>query len=157
MESRKGRRMVTRQVDYAIRMLIFMALNKDKKYTTDEVAEIIDIPRSFLPRIIASLSAKKIIFTYRGKNGGIKLAKDPSEISLMDVIEAIDGHVVVSPCLVDVDMCNFVDVCKLRRFWENLQNTVMNVLNNTKISDLIVNYEEAKRKRSKRKAQGTDN
>ncbi len=137
--------MITRQVDYAIRMLIFMALNKDKKYTTDEIAEIIDVPRSFLPRIIASLSAKKIVFTYRGKTGGIKLAKDPSEISLMEVIEAIDGHIVISPCLVDADICNFVNICKLRVFWENLQGIIVDLLNRTKISDLIVDYGKAKR------------
>lgn len=133
--------MITRQADYALRMVVFMAAHKDEKLTTDYIAYKANIPRSFLPRIIASLAAKKLILTYRGKSGGVKLARDPSEISVFDVIEAIDGHVIINACLVDKDVCIFTGTCKLRDFWLDLQETLVNRLKTTKISDLIVDYD----------------
>jgi Rrf2 family protein len=135
---------ITRQIDYAIRMIAFMATDKSKKYTTDEISEILDIPRSFLPTIVSSLAAKKIIFTYRGKSGGMKLAKDPSEISVFDVIEAIDGQIVINTCLFDDAICGFTQVCKIRKFWEKLQEELVERLKNTKISDLILDYGKVK-------------
>jgi len=85
---------ITRQADYAIRAVMYLSkLGANQRAATSQVAKEQSIPPSFLAKIISQLSIAGLLHTSRGARGGVMLAKSAKDISLLDVVEAIDGPI----------------------------------------------------------------
>ena len=83
---------ITRQADYAVRAVLYLAgLNNGRRAPTSEIAREQRIPPSFLAKIVSQLSVAGVVQTSRGARGGVSLARPSRDISLLEVIEAIDG------------------------------------------------------------------
>jgi Rrf2 family protein len=111
---------ITRQADYALRAILYLArheLTNHEPATTREIAEEKLIPPSFLAKIISQLQISGLIHTSRGAKGGVSLARKPEEISLLDVVEAIDGPISLNQCTKDPSNCLFGDSCPLHEIW----------------------------------------
>ena len=109
---------ITRQADYALRAVIFLSrLDNDQKASTSAIAEEQKIPPSFLAKIVSQLSLAGLIQTSRGARGGVSLARPPEQISVLDVIEAIDGPVMLNECAGNPDNCSFGESCPLQQIW----------------------------------------
>ena len=121
--------MITREVDYAVRCVLDVARNG--RTSTGAVAERAGIPVSILGRIVAAVSRAGILSTRRGIKGGIDLAKDPSEISLLDVIEAVQGPLFVNICCESPDACELGGDCVIRPVCEDAFNEVRRVFSVT--------------------------
>ena len=120
---------ITRQADYALRAVIFLSrLDSDQKASTSAIAEEQKIPPSFLAKIVSQLSLAGLIQTSRGARGGVSLARPPAEISVLDVIEAIDGPVTLNECAVNADNCTFGDSCPLQQIWCDTRKELVNRL-----------------------------
>jgi Rrf2 family protein len=129
---------ITRQADYAVRAVSYLAnLEPGKKATTKKISEIQKIPLSFLAKIIAQLTVVGLLETTRGVHGGVSLARDPEVISLLDVVEAIDGPVMVNACVRDDYDCA-IENCNIRPIWQEAQADLINRLKNAKFSRSIV-------------------
>lgn len=120
---------VTREGDYGIRSVLFLARQPYKKisYVT-EISTEYKIPRSFLAKILQKLVKAKIVRSYRGVKGGFSLARPPKEISLFDVLEAIEGKLALNLCLADKKRCDFSRRCPISVVWEEAQSKVVDVL-----------------------------
>lgn len=120
---------ITRQADYALRAVIFLSrLDGDQKASTSAIAEEQKIPPSFLAKIVSQLSLAGLIQTSRGARGGVSLARPPEQISVLDVIEAIDGPVMLNECAVNADNCTFGDSCPLQQIWRDTRQELVNRL-----------------------------
>lgn len=109
---------ITRQADYALRAIIFLARLEDgDKAPTGKIAKEQNIPPSFLAKIISQLSIAGLIHTSRGAKGGVSLAKSAEDISVLDVIQAIDGPVFLNECTENAENCPFQTSCPLREIW----------------------------------------
>ncbi len=111
---------ITRQADYALRAILFLAReyeNKDERSATSKIAEEQEIPASFLAKIISQLSIAGLIQTSRGAKGGVRLAHKPEDISLLDVVEAIDGPITLNECVDDPSVCSFGNNCPIHDVW----------------------------------------
>jgi Rrf2 family protein len=109
---------ITRQADYALRAVVFLSrLQENEKAATSLIAAEQKIPPSFLAKIVSQLSIAGLIHTARGARGGVSLAKPADEISVLDVIEAIDGPVFLNECTENSKTCPFLDSCPLRSLW----------------------------------------
>ncbi|HEY60045.1 MAG TPA: Rrf2 family transcriptional regulator [Anaerolineae bacterium] len=109
---------ITRQADYALRAIIYLArLAPNQKAVTSFIAKEQNIPPSFLAKIVSQLSIAGLIHTSRGAHGGISLAKPPDKISVLDVVEAIDGPITLNECTTNPAACAFIDECPLRNMW----------------------------------------
>jgi Rrf2 family protein len=130
---------ITRQADYAIRAVRFLAKQESKTLTpTREIAKSMKIPASFLAKIISQLSIKSLLTTSRGAHGGVRLSKEAGEISLLDVVEAIDGKILLNECVGDPGNCEFLDDCLVHPIWSEVQNTLVKQLRETKFDQLAV-------------------
>ena len=99
-KNRKIAMQITRQADYALRAMSYLALlDPTQRAATSQIAEEQHIPPSFLAKIISQLSIAGLIHTSRGARGGVSLARDPSAISILDVVEAIDGPISLNICM----------------------------------------------------------
>lgn len=128
---------ITRQADYAVRAVLYLAsLGPDQKAATSQIAEERDIPLSFLAKIIAQLSVAGILQTMRGARGGVALARSPEEINLLDVIEAIDGPIMLNNCVHDSYECD-VDDCPIREVWQEAQTDLVKRLSETSFAHFL--------------------
>ena len=123
---------ITRQADYAIRAVLYVSkLGLNQRAATSQIALEQSIPPSFLAKIISQLSIAGLLQTSRGARGGVMLAKSAQDISLLDVVESIDGPINLNECVNDDNGCTFGDGCPLRPIWCEAQSELVNRLRAT--------------------------
>ncbi|NPA24615.1 MAG: Rrf2 family transcriptional regulator [Deltaproteobacteria bacterium] len=128
---------LTRASDYAIRGVIYMAMQPAGAIVViPEVAREMDVPVGFLARIFQSLSRIGIVISHRGKKGGYSLARKPEEITLCDVIEAVEGDIRINTCLDGYSECNRMSYCPVRKELAGVQNELLNSLKKTNFAEL---------------------
>jgi Rrf2 family protein len=128
---------ITKQADYAIRAVLYLAqLGPNQRAATSVVAQEKRIPPSFLAKIISQLSIAGLLHTSRGARGGVTLARDPRDISLLDVVEAIDGPILLNECVSEGSTCKFLDECPLHPIWQEAQAQLVERLRNTHFDQL---------------------
>ena len=128
---------ITRQADYAVRAVMHLANNGDHRTATSTIAEEQRIPPSFLAKIISQLSIAGLLHTSRGARGGVTLAREPREITLLEVIEAIDGPIQLNECVGNTGTCAFDENCPLRPVWCDAQEELVNRLKGTTFANMI--------------------
>lgn len=130
---------ITRQADYAIRAILFLAENDPNlRASTSQIAEQKHIPPSFLAKIISQLSIAGLIHTSRGARGGVSLARSADQISIMEVVEAIDGPIALNQCTFSsLETCPFGDNCPVRDMWMDAQCHLVETLKKTTFSDFV--------------------
>jgi Rrf2 family protein len=129
---------ITRQADYAVRAVLYLAQNgSDKRAATSQIAEEQQIPPSFLAKIVSQLSVAGLLQTSRGARGGVSLARTPEEISLLEVVEAIDGPILLNECVAANGACTFGDDCPMRPVWCDAQAELVDRLKNTTFAEFV--------------------
>ena len=129
---------ITRQADYAVRAVLYLArMEPNQRAATSQVAQEQHIPPSFLAKIISQLSIAGLLHTSRGARGGVTLAREPKDITLLEVIEAIDGPIMLNECVGDSSTCTFDEDCPLRPVWCEAQNELINRLKGTHFQQLL--------------------
>lgn len=123
---------ITRQADYAIRAVLYISkLGENQRAATSHIAQEQHIPPSFLAKIISQLSIAGLLQTSRGARGGVMLARSPELITLLDVVESIDGPIALNECVNDGNACTFGDDCPLRSIWCDAQDELVQRLRST--------------------------
>jgi Rrf2 family protein len=129
---------ITRQADYAVRAVLYLArLEPSQRAATSQVAQEQHIPPSFLAKIISQLSIAGLLHTSRGARGGVTLAREPKAITLLEVIEAIDGPIMLNECVSENSICTFDDDCPLRPVWCEAQEELVTRLKSTDFQQLL--------------------
>jgi len=128
---------ITRQADYAVRAVLFLSgLENGQRAPTSEIARKQHIPPSFLAKIVSQLSVAGVVQTSRGARGGVSLARAADDISLLEVVEAIDGPIMLNECVFDANACVFGDDCPVQDVWCNAQETLVKTLRGTTFAAL---------------------
>jgi Rrf2 family protein len=129
---------ITRQADYALRAMIYLTqIEPNQRAATSQIAEEQHIPPSFLAKIISQLSIAGLIHTSRGARGGVSLARSPEEISILEVVEAIDGPIALNECSQDPSACPFGEDCPLRSLWCETQEKLVERLRTTSFAQFL--------------------
>ena len=128
---------MTSQADYAVRAVLHLARTGDQRTATSTIAEEQHIPPSFLATIISQLSIAGVLHTSRGARGGVTLAREAKEITLLEVIEAIDGPIQLNECVGENGICSFDEQCPLRPVWCDAQEELVGRLKGTNFADMI--------------------
>ncbi len=129
---------ITRQADYAMRAVLYLSeLGSERRAATSQIADEKRIPPSFLAKIVSQLSVAGLLQTSRGARGGVSLARSPEEISLLEVVEAIDGPILLNECVADDGVCVFGEDCSLRPVFCDAQAELVARLEGTTFGSLI--------------------
>ena len=129
---------ITRQADYAVRAVLYLSrMGDNQRAATSKVAQAQRIPPSFLAKIISQLSIAGLLRTSRGARGGVTLARAPKDITLLEVVEAIDGPIMLNECVGDNATCAFDKDCPLRPVWCDAQEELVNRLRGTNFEQLM--------------------
>lgn len=129
---------ITRQADYALRAMVYLArLSPNQRASTSQIAEEQHIPPSFLAKIIFQLSIAGLIHTSRGARGGVTLARPPEEITVLDVVEAIDGPIALNECTSPSGVCMFGEDCPMKPIWCDTQKELIDRLRRTTFAQAL--------------------
>jgi Rrf2 family protein len=130
---------ITRQADYAVRAVLYLAhLDDSERAATSTVAKEQHIPPSFLAKIISQLSIAGLLHTSRGARGGVTLAREPKDITLLEVVEAIDGPIQLNECVGNDGICSLSHECPLQSVWCEAQEKLVTQLKSTNFADLMI-------------------
>jgi Rrf2 family protein len=134
---RKNRMQITRETDYAIRCVLYLAGKRGSVTMVDEISREKSIPKSFLAKILQKLSKSGIVRSYRGVRGGFELAREPGEVSLLDVIEAVQGPVAMNACALDESVCSLSGSCSVHPVWVEVREEVEKLLRKKNFSHFM--------------------
>ncbi len=130
---------ITRQADYAIRAVLHVArLPEGKREPTSIIAKEQEIPLPFLAKIISQLAVAGIVDAMRGASGGVRLARAAEDISLLDVIQVIDGPVALNRCVAGGEGCIREGYCPIHEIWVEVQDELIRRLRVTDFATLAV-------------------
>ena len=129
---------LTNQVDYAIRAMTYLAGSEQGQWIPSSlIAEEMQISRMFLSRINMYLGRAGLLSSQRGAKGGVMLARDAADISIYDVIVAVDGPIMVNRCLETPEHDTFEFNTQLNNYWQSVQVELEQKLKNTSLKDLV--------------------
>ncbi|MCX7805616.1 MAG: Rrf2 family transcriptional regulator [Planctomycetota bacterium] len=128
---------VTRAVDYGIRALLVMASSGDgRRFYLNELAEGAEVPRNYLVKILKALSHAGLVSSFRGVWGGFALARDPEDISLRDIIEAVDGPIGIVPCLTGSNGCPRRPACAAHETFRAIREKLLAEMGSHSLAEL---------------------
>lgn len=128
---------ITRSGEYGLRGLVFLAKRPPESVAlVSEVSRDQKIPETFLAKIFQRLTRAGLLRSARGAKGGFALGKPANEITVKEIVEAIEGPIAVSRCLLRQGQCEEEKVCPLRQVWEEAQQRFVEVLDRTTVDDL---------------------
>ncbi|MCL7999164.1 iron-responsive transcriptional regulator RirA [Brucella sp. 21LCYQ03] len=129
---------LTRQTNYAIRMLMYCAANDGKLSRVPEIARAYGVSELFLFKILQPLVEHKLVETVRGRNGGVRLGRAAKDISLFDVVRVTEENFAMAECFEnDASECPLVDSCGLNSALREALNAFFGVLMKYSIADLV--------------------
>ena len=129
---------LTRGGEYGIRGVLYLAQQDNGKISMlSAIAKAQDVPPRFLAKIFQALARAGIVRSYRGAKGGFSLGRAAGEITIKDVIEAIEGPIYLNVCLVGPGECSRDKICPTHRVWEEAQEKMMGVLARANFADLV--------------------
>jgi Rrf2 family protein len=134
---------ITRQTEYAIKTLIELGMVPYGQLVSSKViSQRHDIPEEFLHKTVQMLSRAGLVVTQRGVQGGVRLGRPLTNITVADVIEAMEGPVAINVCLSPGYYCPNMGVCKVREVLNNAQNAMLAELNKKSLAEIVAGGKE---------------
>jgi len=123
---------LSKAAEYAIRGILHLAMNYSEKgdriSIIEEISKAQDVPEAYLAKILQSLVRKGFVKSFKGQKGGFALARPPKSISLLDVIEAMEGPLSLNYCLIYAGYCDREDYCPVHDAWAEAQRILVEYL-----------------------------
>lgn len=129
--------LVTRETDYAVRTVVFLSRTPETKTSVSDIAVAMHIPKSFLAKLLQRLVRHHILLSSRGAQGGFQLARKPSQISLLDIMEAMQGPPGINVCALDRKRCRLSNTCVVHPVWVDIRKEVEKRLKQETIDRLL--------------------
>jgi Rrf2 family iron-sulfur cluster assembly transcriptional regulator len=146
----------SRSAEYAIRAFVHLSQVPDGKYAmVKNIAREEDIPSHFLAKILQQLARKGLLRSSKGPTGGFVLRRKPEDVSLMDIVQALDGLADYERCASGLAECNDDQPCGMHDAWNALRSRIIGYLKTTSIADISEALEEKRRTLTKSRKRGS--
>lgn len=131
---------LSKAAEYAIRGVLHLSL-KPSGETSDilEISREENVPAAYLAKIFQTLSRKGFVKSFRGPDGGFSLSRPPREITLLEVIETMEGPVYLNDCLIRPGYCSRDNICPVHDVWKDAQSRFLLHLKTVTFEDLAAN------------------
>lgn len=129
---------LTKGTDYALRGMLYLARQPQGAIVlVSDIAKSEGAPESYLAKVFQDLSRGGILVSHRGAKGGFSLARSPKEVTLMDVIQTLEGPITLQPCLDVREGCERIGLCGVCDVLDQAQNAMIRILEMTSMEDLL--------------------
>lgn len=137
---------ISQKLEYAMRAMIELSLRRDAGVLVParEIAQAQQVPLRFLEQQLGALHKAGLVESFRGAGGGCRLAKDPSEITVAEIADAIEGQLYPMFCLEPTDHTCFADSkCGLQGFWGDVARAIQQVFEETTVAHLAARHQQS--------------
>ena len=129
---------LTQATDYGMAAVIYLSQrSEDRSYSIDEISRTTEIPEEFLRKIFQVLVKSGVILSFKGRGGGVSLARSPQDITVAEILEPLGEQMGLVRCLREGEYCPRSNECRASIFWRRIQENLFEVLGRTTIEDLI--------------------
>ena len=132
-------KLITRDTDYAVRALNYIVCNEGRKISITELVRELETPKPFLRKILQLLSINGILKSYKGKNGGFELAREPDKIFLLDLMQVFQGPFRISECIFKKNTCPNQQDCLLKTELDSIEKMVLEKISAINLKSLKKN------------------
>lgn len=129
---------VTRFTDYASVVLTVLAHDPDAVLSTTGLAERAGLEAPTVAKLMKPLAQAGLVEAFRGVNGGYRLARDASRISLVEIVEAMEGPLAMTACSAEGEPCSIAHSCGARSNWRRINDVVADALRAVSLADMLV-------------------
>jgi Rrf2 family transcriptional regulator, iron-sulfur cluster assembly transcription factor len=129
---------LSRKGDYAIRGMLYLARQKEGTVSlVRDIATAVKVPQSFLAKIFQSFNKIGLVRSARGIGGGFSLGRPADQISLFDIVTAIEGPIKPNRCVMADDACSFRGSCQVHPVWLKMKDSIESQLKAVKLNELV--------------------
>lgn len=128
---------ITRYTDYSLRVLIYLAINKQQLTTINDIAVSYGISKNHLMKIVQQLNLQGYVLATRGKNGGIKLNHPAEQINIGKLVREIEDKNKLVECFGDDNQCVITPSCQLKKVFAKAQENFFSTLDAYTLQDLV--------------------
>ena len=129
---------ISKFTDYAYRALIYLAKNREELATVDKLAEYLQVSEHHMKKVIHKLAKTEYIISTKGRNGGLKLGIEPSNINLAKVLMATDENLNLVECMDKPNLCPLMSSgCKLKGIFSKSLQSFINELSHYTLEDIL--------------------
>ncbi len=114
----------TNRTDYGIRALIYLANHQGAHAKAADIGAAMDIPTGFLQQVLQELQRARLVRSRSGPAGGYLLARDPADITILEVVETLEGPLETSECALRGGPCHWEDVCAMHWVWSSARSAL---------------------------------
>src|SRR5229473_4281285 len=128
---------LSKKADYGLIAVKHLAMHRDQHAcSATEIAEEYGISTMLMAKVLQKLARQRIVTAKHGASGGYLLAKEPSQITALDVISAIDGPVLITSCVTSHGNCDATERCSVKEPLRRVNESILNILSTVTISQL---------------------
>lgn len=124
--------------DYSLRVLMYLAVDPERRATIEEIAKAYGISENHLMKVVHGLALHGFVTTVRGRGGGLKLSRPAAEITVGAVLRVVEEDYALVECLGTSDTCQITGVCRLKRVLQQALRAYFDVLDEWTLADLVV-------------------
>jgi FeS assembly SUF system regulator len=129
---------VSRLADYAVVILATLAAKSDAQMTASAISEKARLPEPTVAKVTKLLAKDGLIDSSRGAGGGYRLTRQPHEISIAEVITAIDGPISLTTCVEgNTGVCDFAGHCSVKGRWDGVNDAIRDALESVTLSEML--------------------
>lgn len=130
---------------YGVKSVLDLAINYKKEHVSiKSIAERINVSEYYLEQLFSQLRKAGIIKSIRGAHGGYTLSRPPTEITVYDIMDVLEGSIEISDCIEETT-CNNIDCCATRLLWVRFKESIDGVLKSTTLQDMVDDYNKMKK------------
>jgi len=127
---------LTKTTEYAVRVLTYMASQKQDLFSAKYLHEQLNIPYKYLTKLMTDLAKSGCLTSIRGRDGGFKITKKLKEISLARIIESVEGMESFNACILGFQECSSENPCAMHFVWEENKANFIKTLESTSLHDI---------------------
>src|SRR5262245_38229696 len=127
---------LSKKADYGLIAVKHLALHRDRAISASEIAAEYRISSTWMAKVLQKLAHKSIVAAKHGSNGGYQLSKEPSQISALEVISAIDGPVLITSCVTNHGNCDATQRCSVKEPLQRVNESILSVLGSVTIAQM---------------------
>ena len=129
---------LTSFTDYSLRTLLYLAANRDRLVTIQDIADLHVISKNHLMKVVYQLGLSGLVETVRGRNGGLRLGKEPKDINIGALVRSTETDFFMAECFDRAtDTCPLTPNCKLKHTLNDATQAFLNVLDQQTLADML--------------------
>ena len=127
---------------YGLYAMYYLAAHEGEGPQSLQSIASVGVPKQYLEQLLGNLRRAGLVSTVRGAQGGYQIAKPPGEISLLHIIDAMEGPIELSECTADENICDRSCACPVRRVWRQLTDSINQELSRVTLGSMFKHENE---------------